>query len=63
MKTVLLRHPQTTGVWACPVAAVDDWLAKGWERQPAPDQTTDAAPAVPVEVAVAPAASKTGKDK
>jgi len=29
---VLLRHPKTGAIWACPARAVDAWLAKGWRR-------------------------------
>jgi len=29
---VKLRHPKTGGEWLCPAEAVDDWLAKGWQR-------------------------------
>jgi len=57
MKAVLLRHPRTGGEWACPVAAVDGWLAKGWER-------ADAAPALaePVTAEALPA-PKNAKEK
>lgn len=53
MKAVLLRHPITGGEWACPPAAVDGWVAKGWKRA---SETVPAAlnddevPAVPAVV-------------
>jgi len=31
-----LHNPTTGGVWQCPNAAVDDYLALGWERSEAP---------------------------
>jgi hypothetical protein len=60
MKTVLLRHPQTKGEWACPVAAVNDWLEKGWTRASAPVETTDTEPMADL---VVPQTTNTRKDK
>lgn len=28
---VWLKHPDTGGHFRCPAAAVDDWLANGWQ--------------------------------
>lgn len=42
--TVLLRHPKTKGEWACPTAAVEAWIAKGWEKVPAATAKAPAAP-------------------
>jgi hypothetical protein len=28
---VWLKHPDTGGYFRCPAAAVEDWLANGWE--------------------------------
>lgn len=38
MDRVWLRHPETKGHFECPAAAVDDWIAMGWERSDPPEE-------------------------
>lgn len=38
---VKLRHPKTGGEWSCPAAAVDGWLAKGWQKADAPAKASN----------------------
>lgn len=57
-----LRHPPTDNHWLCPVDAVENWTARGWEPSEAPpevDVTTAHWPKpAPAPVPAAPAAKK-----
>lgn len=37
-----LRHPDTGGAFHCPVGAVDDWKAMGWQDGEAPKEINPA---------------------
>lgn len=39
---VWLRHPDTGGAFHCPVAALNAWMALGWERGEAPVEVNPA---------------------
>lgn len=39
---VWMRHPETGGLWQCPVDAIEHWLARGWVPAEGPPEEPDA---------------------